>query len=65
MRHETMVLFSQLKPKHLGLKIEFWWERTPNAHTVLDYLNGFEFHDRQHLEQLRPAMRWVRAHGGA
>lgn len=65
MRHETMVLLSQLKPKHLDLKIELWWERTPNEQTVLHYLNGFERHDGQHLEQLRPAMRWVRANGGA
>jgi hypothetical protein len=64
MRHETMVLLSQLKPQHLDLKIEFWWERSPDDRVMLDYLNGFEFHDRQHREQLRPAMRWVRAYGG-
>ena len=64
MRHETLLLFSQLKPRHLDLKIEFWWEPRPNQHTILDYLLMFEFHDRQHAEQLRPAMRWVRAYGG-
>lgn len=65
MRHETLTLFAQLKPKHLDLKIAFWWEPQPNEHTVLDYLIAFENHDRTHREQLRPAMCWLRAHGGA
>jgi hypothetical protein len=65
MRHETLLLFSQLKPKHLDLKLEFRWEPAPNEHTVLDYLLFFEQHDRTHRDQLRPAMRWVRAYGGS
>ncbi len=64
MRHETMLLLSQLKAKHLELKISFWWEPQPNERTILEYLVGFERHDRTHREQLRPAMRWVRAYGG-
>lgn len=64
MRHETMVLLSQLKPKQLALGIEYWWEPRPNAHTILEYVLMFERHDRTHREQLRPAMRWVRAYGG-
>ncbi len=63
MRHETFVLFSQLEPKHLVLEIEFWWELRPNKHTILEYLLQFETHERTHREQLRPAMRWVRAYG--
>ena len=65
MRHETLLLFSQLRPSHLDLKIEFWWAPEPNERTFLDYLLGFEAHDRTHREQLRAAMRWVRAYGGA
>ena len=42
MRHETMLLLSQLKPKHLELKIAFWWEPQPNERTILEYLVGFE-----------------------
>jgi hypothetical protein len=65
MRYETLLLFSRLRPIHLDLKLEFWWEPRPNEHTVLDYLASFENHDRTHCQQLRPAMRWVRAYGGA
>jgi hypothetical protein len=65
MRHETMLLLSQLKAKHLELRISFWWEPQPNERTILEYLVGFERHDRTHREQLRPAMRWVRAYGGS
>jgi hypothetical protein len=64
MRHETLVLFSQITKTHLDLTIEFWWEPQPNEHTLLDYLNMFQNHDRSHREQLRRAMRWVRAYGG-
>ena len=64
MRHETLLLCSRLAKMHLDLKIAFWWEPAPNEHTVLDYLSMFERHDRSHQEQLRPAMRWVRAYGG-
>ncbi len=64
MRHETLLLFSQLKPRHLDLKIAFRWEPEPNEHTILEYLLFFERHDRTHRDQLRSAMRWVRAYGG-
>lgn len=64
MRHETMVLFSHLKPKHLEIAIEYWWEPRPNGHAILEYVLMFEKHDRTHREQLRPAMRWMRAYGG-
>jgi hypothetical protein len=56
-RHETMRLLSTLKREHLGLEIEFWWEPTPNRHTVLEYLQMFDRHDRTHRDQLRPAMK--------
>jgi len=64
MRHETLLLFSQLAPEQLDLKIEFRWEPRPNERTILEYLLFFERHDRAHRDQLRPAMRWVRAYGG-
>ena len=64
MRHETLLLFSQLTPKHLDLRIMFVWEPSPNERTILEYLLFFERHDRTHRDQLRPAMRWVRAYGG-
>lgn len=65
MRHETMTLLARLKPKHLELEMEFWWEPSPNRHTVLDYVTMFERHDRTHREQLRPAMKYATARGGA
>jgi len=61
MRHETLVLLSQLKPKHLQLAMEFWWEPRPNEHTLLDYVLMFPNHERQHREQLRPAMKYARS----
>ncbi len=65
MRHATLRLLSELRPKHLSLPITFWWEPAPNEHTILDYVVMFERHDRTHREQLRPAMRYVRALRGA
>ena len=64
MRHETLLLFSQLRPMHLDLRIAFVWEPSPNERTILEYLLFFERHDRTHRDQLRPAMRCVRAYGG-
>jgi len=61
MRHETMLLLSQLKPKHLELRLSYWWEPPPNEHSVLDYVLMFSSHERRHREQLRPAMRWARS----
>jgi uncharacterized damage-inducible protein DinB len=61
MRHETMMLLSQLKSKHLGVTMEFWWEPGPNEHTVLDYVLMFSNHERRHREQLRPAMKHERS----
>lgn len=63
MRHETMLLLAQLKPKHLRVMFEFPWEPRPNEHSVLEYLAGFWAHDRFHREQLRPAMRYQTAEG--
>ena len=60
MRHETFLLLADLRPRHLGLTLEFWWEPGPNAHTLLEYLTAFENHDRQHREQLRRAMKYLR-----
>ncbi|HET6615202.1 MAG TPA: DinB family protein [Dehalococcoidia bacterium] len=61
MRHETMLLLAQLKPKHLQLTMEFWWEPRPNEHTVLDYVLMFAMHERRHRDQLRPAMKYARS----
>ena len=65
MRHETLQLLARLKPEHLRLKIELRWQPLPNDHTMLEYLDGFDFHDQQHREQLRGAMRYMRAQVGA
>jgi hypothetical protein len=65
MRHETLRLLSQLEPAHLELRISFWWEPAPNEHSVLEYLAGFHLHDRAHREQLRGAMKYAHARGGA
>ena len=59
MRHESLRLVSQLRPEHLSLTMEFWWEPRPNRHTLLDYVLRFHVHDRTHREQLRPAMRYA------
>lgn len=61
MRHETLLLLSQLEPKHLQLEMEFWWEPRPNRHTILDYVLMFSSHERRHREQLRPAMKYARS----
>ncbi|MEX2226127.1 MAG: DinB family protein [Dehalococcoidia bacterium] len=61
MRHETLLLLSQLKPKHLELTAEFWWQPRPNRHTILDYVLMFSNHDRRHRTQLRPAMKYARS----
>lgn len=63
MRHETMLLLAQLKPKHLRVTFEFPWEPRPNQHTVLEFLRGFWRHDNFHREQLRSAMRYQTAEG--
>ena len=65
MRHESMRLLSQLKPKHLAQTIEFSWESQPNSHPVLEYLLGFSQHDETHREQLRRAMQYATTRGGA
>jgi uncharacterized damage-inducible protein DinB len=58
MRHETMLLLSQLTPRHLRLEIDLWFmPRRDAPYTLLDYVNLFEFHDRQHRDQMRPAMK--------
>jgi hypothetical protein len=58
MRHETLLLMSQLTAIHLKLEIDLWWMPAgQQRRTVLDYLNSFEFHDRQHRVQLRLAMK--------
>jgi uncharacterized damage-inducible protein DinB len=64
-RHETLLLMSQLEPRHLDLAINLWWQPEPNLRTVREYLLGFPRHEQAHREQLRPAMRYVRAMGGA
>jgi hypothetical protein len=57
-RHETLRLMSQLKPQHLRLEIDLWFrEPRTEPYTVLDYLLGFDGHDRAHAEHLRPAMK--------
>jgi hypothetical protein len=61
MRHETMSLLSELKPEHLDLSIEFWWETPPNRHTILDYVLTFHKHEQRHCDQLRPAMKHARS----
>lgn len=60
MRHQTMLLLADLRPKHLRLPITYWWEPATGERTVLDYVLMFERHDRAHREQLRPAMRYLR-----
>ncbi|HYM15119.1 MAG TPA: maleylpyruvate isomerase N-terminal domain-containing protein [Dehalococcoidia bacterium] len=65
MRHETLRLLSQLEPAHLRLNLSLWWQPPPNERSLLDYLLGFERHDRAHREQLRGAMKYAHARGGA
>ncbi len=65
MRHETMLLLSKLKPKQLALPIKLWWKPLSEEQTVLDYVIGFDAHERSHREQLRLAMKYATARGGA
>jgi hypothetical protein len=64
MRHETMLLLARLKPKHLLQPIEMRWRPESGEHTVREYVEGFEMHDRTHREQLRGAMKYVTARPG-
>jgi uncharacterized damage-inducible protein DinB len=58
MRHETLRLIARLKPEHLKLDIDLWFRpKREEPYTMLDYLLGFDNHDRNHAEQLRPAMK--------
>jgi uncharacterized damage-inducible protein DinB len=59
MRHETMRLLSRIEREHLALEIDLWWRPRPNRRTVLDYVLGFNAHDRAHLDQLRAAMKYA------
>jgi hypothetical protein len=64
MRHETLRLLSQLKPKHLRQPITLAWEPPERREAdVQRYIDGFWRHDAQHREQLRPAMRYLTARG--
>lgn len=65
MRHETMLLFAQLTPKHLAQPIAMRWLPEPNVRPVLEYLQWFDQHDRSHREQLRAAMKYATARAGA
>ena len=65
MRHETMLLLAQLTPEQLAQPIKMRWQPEPNDRTVIEYLAWFEAHDRSHREQLRAAMKYARAAGGA
>jgi uncharacterized damage-inducible protein DinB len=65
MRHETLLLLSQLKPKHLEQPIDLWWKPRPEGYSMLEYLLGFAEHERAHREQLRPAMKYATAGGGS
>ena len=64
MRHETIVLLSKLKAKHLKQPITMRWMPPPHDRTVVDYLNAFELHERTHRDQLRSAMKYIHARGG-
>lgn len=60
MRDETLRLISQLKREHLELEIELWFRpKGEHPHTILDYLMGFDAHDRAHRDQLRAAMKYA------
>jgi hypothetical protein len=60
MRHQTMLLLAELRPEHLRLHIDLWFDpqREPS---VLSYILSFHRHEQQHAEQhLRPAMKYAR-----
>ncbi len=57
MRHETLCLLSRLTAAHLALKMDLWFLPNDPHRTVLDYVLLFEFHDRSHRDQMRPAMK--------
>jgi uncharacterized damage-inducible protein DinB len=65
MRHETLRLLASLGPKDLAQPFTMWWEADAPTRTVLDYVLFFPAHEATHREQLRPAMRYVRAAGAA
>ncbi len=65
MRHATVRLLAQMTERHLAQPIELWFEPDRREHTVLGYIRGFHRHEAAHREQLRPAMRYATARGGA
>jgi hypothetical protein len=60
MRHQSLLLLAELRPEHLRLPIVYWWDTVAGERTVLDYILMFERHEGAHVEQLRPAMRYLR-----
>jgi hypothetical protein len=60
MRHQSLLLLAELRPEHLRLPIEYWWDAAAGEQTVLDYALRFERHEGAHVEQLRAAMRYLR-----
>jgi hypothetical protein len=62
-RHETLRLIAGLKLEHLRLTFEI--SVRPFEITLADMLDWFHPHEETHAEQLRPAMKYVRAQGGA
>jgi hypothetical protein len=60
MRHESLLLLAGLRLEHLRLPMVFWWDPAAGERTVLDYVLMFERHEGAHVEQLRPAMRYLR-----
>lgn len=56
MRHQTLLLYAQLKPEHLALTFEAPRD-PPVTMTLRQFVEGFQQHDRGHGEDLRPAMQ--------
>jgi hypothetical protein len=58
MRHQTLLLLSELRPQHLGPAVEMRWLAPPHRGTFLDYVLSFGMHEWSHREQLRGAMKF-------
>lgn len=64
MRHETMLLLSRIRTEHLRVPIAMRWRPDIKRPTVREYLQQFWMHERMHVGQLRPVMRYATARGG-
>ncbi len=59
MRHGTMLLLAELKPKHVREVLFMPWMPEPHERPMIEYIQWFWMHERTHVDDLRPAMKYA------